>query len=258
MSNRTSYQIPVITIKELETPNLVDLCDQLIQIVKDKFERINNAVCPSAISIVDENLFIYDEYGVISDIEDILHAFGLQFKKISLQGLKGKQYQVQDSMFELIALINGFNPVKELAQQIFKADDEFLKSIKTAINEGHITIEKTSEFSTLTSNKYIEEVLKASLIGKKVQSTKEEMFTETRYNGQIESRVKTGEISDEIEYQNAITKLSKTLVQYGAAHKKNMVAGTTATIESRAKKMGYTVQKKKVGKEVEIILVRSR
>ncbi|MDZ4195775.1 MAG: hypothetical protein U1C51_00840, partial [Candidatus Izemoplasmatales bacterium] len=63
MSSRLSYEIPVITVVELETINIVDLSNQLIRIVKDKFERINNAVCPCPISIVDDNLFIYDEYG---------------------------------------------------------------------------------------------------------------------------------------------------------------------------------------------------
>lgn len=258
MSKHVIYQIPVITITEVETQDLSNLCDQLIQIIKDKFSRISNAISPCAISIVDENLFIYDEYGVISDMQEILSAFGLSFESIKLNGVKGRQYQAQDSMFELISLIKAFYRVEVLANQIFKKDDEFLAAIKLAINEGQIVIRKTYAFTELTSNKYVQKVLSASLMGENIQSEKKEIFVEDYDDGKLVSRTKISEFFEEPIYKDAVKTLSETLVKYGNEHRAKMVAGTTATVESRAKKMGYTVQKKKVGQEIEIVLVRTR
>lgn len=108
---------------------------------------------------VKPQLLIKEFSSGVPDAEEILQAFGLPFKQIKLMGLKGRQYQVQDAMFELIELIQGADRVKELASQIFTIDESFATAVHQAVREGNTSIAKTNMFSSLTADKYIREVL---------------------------------------------------------------------------------------------------
>jgi hypothetical protein len=264
MSDDADYDIVIeeIEVKEvidinLATPYLVSLADSLLSIVAEKFKRLNNAVCPCAISLIGQNLFIWDEYGVIPDIEEILKAFGMQFERITLPRLKGRAYQVSDSIFELLSLIDGFDKASETATDIFKADEEFQIALRKAVG-GALTLKQTNEFDILTANAFIKEVFAAALFGRSVTARQEDTYKETYEDGRLVNRVKSETRSNEIGFRNAIGILNKVLDAYSAQHKQHMVNGTTATVESRARKMGYSVQKKQVGQAVELILVRNR
>jgi hypothetical protein len=53
-----------------------------------------------------------------------------------------------------------------------------------------------------------------------------------------------------------LTTFSATVERRVAATNKEMVAGTTQLIHYRARQMGYAVEEKRNGKEVQLVLVR--
>lgn len=74
--------------------------------------------------------------------------------------------------------------------------------------------------------------------------------------GKEVSRKSLGLSGESKPYINALNLFNLALQEFNTLNKSNMINGTVAMVETRAKKMGYTVQKKQNGQQLELVLVR--
>lgn len=110
----------------------------------------------------------------------------------------------------------------------------------------------------LNSDTYLLQMIESAKRGEAFtisETEKIERRIETTTGKEV-SRKSLGLSGESKPYINALNHFNLALQEFNTLNKSNMINGTVAMVETRAKKMGYTVQKKQNGQQLELVLVR--
>lgn len=221
MSTTRKYQIQeIVEVQHLKvfTPQELLLAEK--QICELQSIKLNKllALFPSCEA---REMQIIDELGIATDFKEVAEVFG--FTVAEMASDRGKLYNLSDQASQLLDLLE-FDPH---LSQLYKA----LKSGKsfsvTEVEQIRVTTNVTEYDGRETGRKE-------------------------------ESRQSLGSSNVIKNYQNALTNFNSAVKNYSIQHNKDIVTGTVVSVEKRASKMGYAVQKKQAGQKIELVLVRMR
>lgn len=234
------FETQEIKIDVFTTQTLQNLEQTLCNIIKQRLEKINLLIKDMNVFYYDDCLIINDRYKICSDLEKVAKAFGFVIKEVKC-GLRGSTYIMTDPLIELLHQIGVNSGVLRVAAN-------------QTINQGVV------DLVDKTLLKQPDEALLAMM---------ENIWTNGQY---IDKKTRQGSVTldggyvlrrsvgpwdvDEDKLKSILTTFSTTVERRVAATNKEMVAGTTQLIHYRARQMGYAVEEKRNGKEVQLVLVR--
>lgn len=236
---------PIIeTIMREITINNVRACDIkafekcLISCIEQKLEKLNIIAKQMNVYAVADHLVINDRYSICPSFAKIVESFGMSIREVSISGLRGKTYLVSD---EIVAILHKISSSYRFGESIANATT--MSIIEDAVlterfRYSDIDVKYDAELVS-----YVEEILHSgvmTILGK-----------ETLIDG-----VSQGVESNFIAVQSKLGNLLGEIEKQVKRNNKNMQNGTTEIVYHRARQMGYAVEKKVTGKEVQLVLVR--
>lgn len=262
MSTIRRYTIQVlkpIVISTISQSDLTTASQQLQTMFLEKWKRIEPFIPACDCAILDGNLFLYDELGITKEIPSFLDQFGMECEEIPISSIsmnKGKLYQVTDSTLELLKHISPSSEqvTENLNLQIHSA--ESLKSkMKTSLADEKISIRYHKEFEQFHSTPEIQVILSTLLKGNtvEIQETHQQTRLGTPAGSILNSKIVQ---SDRQKYVQANNIIKDTLNQVLSSHQRNIISGTVASIERRAKSLGYAVSRNQGSSKIELTLYR--
>ena len=236
---------PIIetVIKKIQISN-VQACDiqvfekALISCVEQKLEKLNLIANQMNVYAVGNCLIINDRYSICQEFPRIVSAFGMDIQSIVVPGIRGKTYVISD---EIVAILKKLLSNYKFGESI--ANSEATESMLASIERDGILYPEIDRRYDAELVNYIAEILGTGAVtieGK-----------ETLIDG-----VSQGIVSNS---ESVSARLNSFLSEAEAQVKrnnKNMQNGTTEILYHRARQMGYSVEKKTNGKEVQLVLVR--
>ena len=172
--------------------------------------------------------------------------------------LKGNVYLVSDDLLQLFDLIRGNKQLlRNAISSIYQLNSDLKNeaSIFDSAMQDQLTIDNVSDFY---SNQKLKEMIVAARNNQEIRIKTTERSRITDYDGRTISKTIVSTISNEEKYKEIEDKFRKHIENINTNHQKNIVKGTTKSLEIRAKKLGYIVTKKKNGENIQLVLVRSR
>ena len=106
-----------IHIDTLSKQELIMLEDSIKECITQKLIKLDILLKNVNTYYANGTLLINDRYGVLTDIEQIISAFGMNIKKINCN-LKGKNYIVTDELIELASMLNCENVIESKTSQV--------------------------------------------------------------------------------------------------------------------------------------------
>jgi len=229
--------------------------------IQEKMTRIRPHLSSCKFSLLGSFIAIHDELGIITDIEELIQAYGMKSVKLineNFNHIKGNVYIITDELMQLFDVVKGdANSISELLSKIY-IEDVDLKNIIQLYDYIKTTQQITNEFKSLSDNQYLNKMINSIHQNKTIKIEKVEQSIVREYDGNIISSEVISSRSDEKEYLHAERELRDAIQKTNTNHKSNIVQGTTKSIEIRAKKLGYSVIKKKNDEIIQLVLVRGR
>ncbi len=234
------FETQEIKLDVFTTQTLQNLEQTLCNIIKQRLEKINLLIKDMNVFYYDDCLIINDRYKICSELEKVAKAFGFVIKEVKC-GLRGSTYIMTDPLIELFHQIGvnsgvlGVAANQTINQEIVdlvdktllkQPDEELLAMMKNIRANGQYVDKKTRHVSV------------------------------THDGGWVLSRSEGAWDVDEQALKSRLTKFAENVEERVSATNKEMVAGTTQLIHYRARQMGYAVEEKRNGKEVQLVLVR--
>ena len=263
MSTRRTYMIEVKKVKIIKSftlEEIIEMEDSLLNMIREKFNRLKSLLSSCKVSFKDSCLIIQDDLGIVTDLKSILESFGINARDLineNHKDIKGKVYFAKDELIDFFLLIMGEQKkIKGLIDEFFVKSDINDELYSYYINQ--LSIDNFKNINDLEKNTFFNKMIQSIRHGKSLEIQYIDTQQITEYEGiTIDNRViKTN--SDEDKYKEVEDKLKKIAHKISSNHKVNLVEGTTKSLELKAKKMGYSVIKKKNGEEVQLVLVRGR
>lgn len=227
-----------IHIDTLSKQELIMLEDSIKECITQKLIKLDILLKNVNTYYANGILLINDRYGVLTDIEQIISAFGMNIKKINCN-LKGKNYIITDELIELASMLNCENVIESKTTQV---SDEIL----AIILENYIQQKESN----------LKEILQKIRRTGSYDITQKELIEETWEDGRLLSSQTIEKHSEEKTVKSLLEGFAKKAQNTVNSNNKHMQEGTTELLCSRAKQMGYTVKKEKQGEEIQLVLVR--
>lgn len=236
-----TFEVVEIKLDEIKANDLVELEETLCNVMVQKLEKINILIKETNIYSHNGCLLINDRYKICADLEEVARAFGFEIKKINCS-LRGNNYIVSDALVSLL---------KEIG-------------VSYAFGESIANQTATQEIKAIIENNAIPETIRGNLLeivknihqnGSYTMTKKREVFTEYE-NNQVRGQTKGAWDSNEGAVQTQLKAFAEHSKQTVSKANADMMNGTTKLIYSRARQMGYAVEKVKKGKDVQLVLVR--
>ena len=236
---------PIIetVIREIKIDN-VTACDiqvfekGLITCIEQKLEKLNIIANQMNVYAVKDHLIINDRYAICPEFIKIVENFGMSIKAVSIPGMRGKTYLVSD---EIVAILHKISSNYCFGESI--ANMTATPTMEIAV------LNESIEYSSIDSKydaelvSYIAEILRSGAVTIQGQETLIDGISQGVVSNSAAVQAKLGSLLSEIEKQVK-------------RNNKNMQNGTTEILYHRARQMGYSVEKKVKGKEVQLVLVR--
>ena len=257
MSTVRTYKVEVtrtVILKVISREEIDKTIKSLSAMFIEKIDRLKNHLTSCTLSVYNNHLIIFDEFSITKDLEEIIEAYGMKIHKLEIGNKKA--YLVNDSILEVLKLLD-FD-ISNLLEKYGNYSEELIDKInKQKLDE--ITKESNSnDYMSLITNKHLNESIRKALNNEVLQVNKiDTILKSSRDNRELFSKLESTK-SDEHLYVKAIEKLNDFVESININHKKNIVNGTTRSIESRAKSMGYDVKQRVVEDKIQLVLVRSR
>ena len=227
-----------IHIDTLSKQEIIMLEDSVKECISQKLIKLDVLLKNVNTYYANDTLLINDKYGVLTDVEQIISAFGMSIKKINCN-LKGRNYIVTDELIELASMLNCENIIEGESTQV---SDEILAIIlENSIQQKESNLKKILQKIKRTGSYEI---------------TQKELIEETWLDGRLLSSQTIEKYSEEKTVKSLLDNFAKKAQNIVNSNNKHMQEGTTELLCSRAKQMGYTVKKEKQGEEIQLVLVR--
>ena len=210
-------------------------------LLKQKLSKLNNLLKNLNVYSYNNILLVNDRYCTCKDFEDIAGSFGFTVQSVACS-LKGKNYIVSDKLIELQMLINGQYELKGYANQALT------KEVQQVIEQHLISIQQDEEFINII--RAIRETGDVLLQGK-------QRVVSIYYDDQLRSEERGEIVSNKEAITEKINNFIKTSTKLLESGNEQLRDGTAKLLYSRARQMGYAVKEERIGKQIQLVLVRS-
>ncbi|HOI47003.1 MAG TPA: hypothetical protein PLR26_04660 [Bacilli bacterium] len=261
MSTRRQYVIEtvqVIEVTSITKQEIEEIKSNLIDMIVEAFKRLSSHLTACRISYVDNVLVLHDELGVVPELEQILESYGMRYTKLNDNTfIKGHTYLATNDLLSFYEMIKGdFTQVNKTLDNLFGVDHELAKKL---INSQDINkLKLKNPYQQLDSNPLFHDILEAAIKNERLKIDQVNQKRITTYDGRVINEEVVSSQSNYDQYQMLQNEFNEKLMKINISHKKNIVEGTTKSLEIRAKKMGYHVSRTTNNDQVQLILVRER
>lgn len=210
----------------------------LVTCIEQKLEKLNIIAKQMNVYAVADHLVINDRYSICPSFVKIVENFGMSIKEVQISGLRGKTYLVSD---EIVAILHKISSGYRFGESI--ANATATTNIENTVLAESIRYTDIDAKYDAELVSYVAEILRSgvvTILGK-----------ETLIDG-VSQGIKSNSEAVRSKLVNLLDEIEKQVKQ----NNKNMQNGTTEIIYHRARQMGYAVEKKVKGKEVQLVLVR--
>ena len=229
---KINLEVNTVSKEELSTiKDAMKLC------LDRKLEKLRLLLRQMNVFKVDDYLLVNDRYNTALDFEKTVQAFGMDIKQVSIPGFKGKTYVLGDKITKLLGVVNSQYDYASLLD---------IKEMPASIDISKIPLFKYAD------------------VDKTYAADLRTLLTEIQKNGYVKVEgsetlidgVSQGIISNKETVVNKLQAFLQEIKTQACKNNKNVQYGTTEILYSRARQMGYSVQKEQKGTEIQLVLMR--
>ena len=226
--------VDITTISQKE---LLTIEEAMTVCLDRKLEKLNLLLKMMNVYQVGNCLLVNDRYNAVLDFIKTVEAFGMEIKQVNVAGLRGKTYLIGDVITKLLRVMGtsyNFSNILDVKELPATANLDGVQLF------GYDALNQTygSELTVLLT-----EIKRQGHV--RIQGT------ETLIDG-----VSQGIVSDQARISEKLKKYLVDIKKQACENNKNVQYGTTEILYTRARQMGYSVQKEVKGNQVQLVLVR--
>ena len=226
--------VDITTISQKE---LLTIEEAMMVCLDRKLEKLNLLLKMMNVYQVGDCLLVNDRYNAVLDFIKTVEAFGMDIKQVNVAGLRGKTYLIGDVITKLLRVMGtsyNFSNILDVNELPATANIDGVQLF------GYDALNQTydSELTTLLT-----EIKRQGRV--RIQGM------ETLIDG-----VSQGIVSDQARISEKLKKYLVDIKKQACENNKNVQYGTTEILYTRARQMGYSVQKEVKGNQVQLVLVR--
>ena len=226
--------VDITTISQKE---LLTIEEAMTVCLDRKLEKLNLLLKMMNVYQVGDCLLVNDRYNAVLDFIKAVEAFGMDIKQVNVAGLRGKTYLIGDVITKLLRVMGTSYNFSNILD---------VKELPATANMDGVQL-----FGYDAFNQTYDSELTALLTEIKRQGRVRIQGTETLIDG-----VSQGIVSDQARISEKLKKYLVDIKKQACENNKNVQYGTTEILYTRARQMGYSVQKEVKGNQVQLVLVR--
>ena len=226
--------VDITTISQKE---LLTIEEAMTVCLDRKLEKLNLLLKMMNVYQVGDCLLVNDRYNAVLDFIKTVEAFGMDIKQVNVAGLRGKTYLIGDVITKLLRIMGTSYNFSNILD---------VKEVPATANLDGVQL-----FGYDALNQTYDSELTALLTEIKRQGHVRIQGTETLIDG-----VSQGIVSDQARISEKLKKYLVDIKKQACENNKNVQYGTTEILYTRARQMGYSVQKEVKGNQVQLVLVR--
>ena len=226
--------VDITTISQKE---LLTIEEAMTVCLDRKLEKLNLLLKMMNVYQVGDCLLVNDRYNAVLDFIKTVEAFGMDIKQVNVAGLRGKTYLIGDVITKLLRVMGTSYNFSNILD---------VKELPATANMDGVQL-----FGYDALNQTYDSELTALLTEIKRQGRVRIQGTETLIDG-----VSQGIVSDQAHISEKLKKYLIDIKKQVCVNNKNVQYGTTEILYTRARQMGYSVQKEVKGNQVQLVLVR--
>jgi hypothetical protein len=226
--------VDITTISQKE---LLTIEEAMTVCLDRKVEKLNLLLKMMNVYQVGDCLLVNDRYNAVLDFIKTVEAFGMDIKQVNVAGLRGKTYLIGDVITKLLRVMGTSYNFSNILD---------VKELPATANMDGVQL-----FGYDALNQTYDGELTALLTEIKRQGRVRIQGTETLIDG-----VSQGIVSDQARISEKLKKYLVDIKKQACENNKNVQYGTTEILYTRARQMGYSVQKEVKGNQVQLVLVR--
>ena len=226
--------VDITTISQKE---LLTIEEAMTVCLDRKLEKLNLLIKMMSVYQVGDCLLVNDRYNAVLDFIKTVEAFGMDIKQVNVAGLRGKTYLIGDVITKLLRVMGTSYNFSNILD---------VKELPATANMDGVQL-----FGYDALNQTYDSELTALLTEIKRQGRVRIQGTETLIDG-----VSQGIVSDQARIREKLKKYLVDIKKQACENNKNVQYGTTEILYTRARQMGYSVQKEVKGNQVQLVLVR--
>ena len=226
--------VDITTISQNE---LLTIEEAMTVCLDRKLEKLNLLLKMMNVYQVGDCLLVNDRYNAVLDFIKTVEAFGMDIKQVNVAGLRGKTYLIGDVITKLLRVMGTSYNFSNILD---------VKELPATANMDGVQL-----FGYDALNQTYDSELTALLTEIKRQGRVRIQGTETLIDG-----VSQGIVSDQARISEKLKKYLVDIKKQACENNKNVQYGTTEILYTRARQMGYSVQKEVKGNQVQLVLVR--
>ena len=226
--------VDITTISQKE---LLTIEEAMTVCLDRKLEKLNLLLKMMNVYQVGDCLLVNDRYNAVLDFIKTVEAFGMDIKQANVAGLRGKTYLIGDVITKLLRVMGTSYNFSNILD---------VKELPATANMDGVQL-----FGYDALNQTYDSELTSLLTEIKHQGRVRIQGTETLIDG-----VSQGIVSDQARISEKLKKYLVDIKKQACENNKNVQYGTTEILYTRARQMGYSVQKEVKGNQVQLVLVR--
>lgn len=226
--------VDITTISQKE---LLTIEEAMTVCLDRKLEKLNLLLKMMNVYQVGGCLLVNDRYNAVLDFIKTVEAFGMDIKQANVAGLRGKTYLIGDVITKLLRVMGTSYNFSNILD---------VKELPATANMDGVQL-----FGYDALNQTYDSELTSLLTEIKHQGRVRIQGTETLIDG-----VSQGIVSDQARISEKLKKYFVDIKKQACENNKNVQYGTTEILYTRARQMGYSVQKEVKGNQVQLVLVR--
>ena len=226
-----------VDITTISPKELLTIEEAMTVCLDRKLEKLNLLLKMMNVYQVGDCLLVNDRYNAVLDFIKTVEAFGMDIKQVNVAGLRGKTYLIGDVITKLLRVMGTSYNFSNILD---------VKELPATANMDGVQL-----FGYDALNQTYDSELTALLAEIKRQGRVRIQGTETLMDG-----VSQGIVSDQARISEKLKKYLVDIKKQACENNKNVQYGTTEILYTRARQMGYSVQKEVKGNQVQLVLVR--
>lgn len=235
------FEAQEIRLDVITRESLQELEKSVCSVIKQRLEKLNLLIKDMNVFYHEDHLIVNDRYKICSELEKITRALGFRIERLEC-AMRGATYILTDPLIEMLHQIGEHNDIlNSVSNQSTMQEVEELVYKNAMLNVSNAGL--LDMINNIRAN------------GVYVDSKKRSV-SETTDGNILLSRSEGAWNVDEHELESRLMSFATTAQDQISATNKEIVAGTTQLIHYRARQMGYAVEEKRNGKEVQLVLVR--
>lgn len=256
----TVFEQIQIEITTLTHQKLLEIEEKLILSLKQKLSKLASLLRNPSLTVYchDGHIFVNDKYTVLNDFTEIVKAFGMDVKSVNCS-LRGQSFIISDTLIELLKQMQSdfelSGLLAELDVKSATSNAQLAEQLRGLIEQNKFVFGNiTSKYGTLISE--VSKSLRATKtfnIGgvREVEQTRDKYGSNDILLGTRELGVSSDKANVEERLKQFVSDIDSEL----KANNKHMQNGVTEMLYSRAKQLGYSVQKQRNGDTVQLVVV---